>query len=211
MKRLVRQILFFIPVTITMLLGACHLEQGKLHFDELKLNPITVYTMGPLETTIYCLAEGSIPTGETFSEMHRQSLNQVEVYPETADWGELVCLSLSEPASIKQIKDTSNVLLLVLATRKDSHGAVRGFRNLLDQRMRLLQEINNLQNLLITEKTEGKNEIIKYEQKIADQIQVTVDRERTINDLKQTIKDLEQQVRKLKEVELLLQPNKTTQ
>ena len=95
--------------------------------------------MSPLETTVYCVAEGDFPSGDILEEMHRQSFQQVENNPEMADWGELVCLSLSEHATVKQMKETINVLLLVLASRQDLRGAVRGFKKLLEQKIALVQ------------------------------------------------------------------------
>lgn len=195
---------------LTLFLGGCHLEQGKLHFDELNLNPITVYAMKPLETTIYCVAEGDVPSGDILEQMHRESFDQVENNPEKADWGELVCLSLSEHATVKQMKETINVLLLVLATREDLRGAVRGFKRLLEQKVRMVGELENSQQIFEDEKNDKKAVISSYEDKMnIYELKLILERQATAEQ-REKVYTLEQQVRKLKEVELLLQPNKTT-
>ena len=195
---------------LTLFLGGCHLEQGKLHFDELNLNPITVYAMKPLETTIYCVAEGDVPSGDILEQMHRESFDQVENNPEKADWGELVCLSLSEHATVKQMNETINVLLLVLATREDLRGAVRGFKRLLEQKVRMVGELENSQQIFEDEKNDKKAVISSYEDKMnIYELKLILERQATAEQ-REKVYTLEQQVRKLKEVELLLQPNKTT-
>lgn len=195
---------------LTLFLGGCHLEQGKLHFDELNLNPITVYAMKPLETTIYCVAEGDVPSGDILEQMHRESFDQVENNPEKADWGELVCLSLSEHATVKQMKETINVLLLVLATREDLRGAVRGFKRLLEQKVRMVGELEKSQQMFEDEKNDKKAVISSYEDKMnIYELKLILERQATAEQ-REKVYTLEQQVRKLKEVELLLQPNKTT-
>ena len=195
---------------LTLFLGGCHLEQGKLHFDELNLNPITVYAMKPLETTIYCVAEGDVPSGDILEQMHRESFDQVENNPEKADWGELVCLSLSEHATVKQMRETINVLLLVLATREDLRGAVRGFKRLLEQKVRMVGELEKSQQMFEDEKNDKKAVISSYEDKMnIYELKLILERQATAEQ-REKVYTLEQQVRKLKEVELLLQPNKTT-
>lgn len=196
---------------ITMLfLSGCRLEQGKLHFDKLNLNPITVYAMRPLETAIYCVAEGDFPSGDILEQMHRQSFQQIENNPEEADWGELVCLSLSEHATVKQMKETTNVLLLVLASRQDSRGAVRGFKKLLEQKIALITEIEKYQQMLDEEAKDKKALISSYEDKMnMYELKVILEKKAAVKQ-EEKIRDLEQQVQKLKDVELLLQPNKTT-
>ena len=195
---------------LTLFLGGCHLEQGKLHFDELNLNPITVYAMKPLETTIYCVAEGDVPSGDILEQMHRESFDQVENNPEKADWGELVCLSLSEHATVKQMKETINVLLLVLAAREDLRSAVRGFRRLLEQKVRMVGELEKSQQMFEDEKNDKKAVISSYEDKMnIYELKLILERQATAEQ-REKVYTLEQQVRKLKEVELLLQPNKTT-
>lgn len=195
---------------LTLFLTGCHLEQGKLHFDELNLNPITVYAMKPLETTIYCVAEGDFPSGDILEQMHRESFDQVDNNPEKADWGELVCLSLSEHATVKQMKETINVLLLVLATRNDLRGAVRGFKRLLEQKVRMVGELENSQQMFEDEKNDKKAVISSYEDKMnIYELKLILERQATAKQAEK-VYTLEQQVQKLKEVELLLQPNKTT-
>ncbi len=196
---------------ITMLfLGGCHLEQGKLHFDKLNLNPITVYAMSPLETTIYCVAEGDFPSGDILEEMHRQSFQQIENNPELADWGELVCLSLSEHATVKQMKETTNVLLLVLASRQDLRGAVRGFRKLLIQKIALVNEIEKHRQMLEEGAEQKKALISSYEDRMNMYELKLILEKQAAAEQAEKVKELELQVQKLKEVELLLQPNKTT-
>lgn len=195
---------------LTLFLAGCHLEQGKLHFDELNLNPITVYAMKPLETTIYCVAEGDVPSGDLLEQMHRESFDQVETNPEKADWGELVCLSLSEHATVKQMKETINVLMLVLATRDDLRGAVRGFKRLLEQKVRIAGELEKSQQMFEDEKNDKKAVISSYEDKMnIYELKLILERQATAKQAEK-VYTLDQQVQKLKEVELLLQPNKTT-
>ena len=204
----VRSLLAWLTV-LTLFLGGCHLEQGKLHFDELKLNPITVYAMKPLETTIYCVAEGDFPSGDILEQMHRESFDQVENYPEEANWGELVCLSLSEHATVEQMKETINVLLLVLAAREDLRGAVRGFKKLLELKVRAAEEIAKYQKMLEDEKNDKKAVIAAYEDRMnIYELKLILEKQATAKQAEKA-EDLEQQVQKLKEVELLLQPNKT--
>ena len=204
----VRSLLAWLPV-LTLFLGGCHLEQGKLHFDELHLNPITVYAMKPLETTIYCVAEGDFPSGDILEQMHRESFEQVENNPEEANWGELVCLSLSEHATVEQMKETINVLLLVLAARDDLRGAVRGFKKLLEQKVSVAEEIAEYQQMLVDEANDKKAVISAYEDRInIYELKLILEKQATAKQAEK-VEDLEQQVQKLKEVELLLQPNKT--
>ncbi len=204
----VRSLLTWLTV-LTLFLGGCHLEQGKLHFDELHLNPITVYAMKPLETTIYCVAEGDFPSGDILEQMHRESFEQVENNPEEANWGELVCLSLSEHATVEQMKETINVLLLVLATRDDLRGAVRGFKKLLEQKVSVAEEIAEYQQMLVDEANDKKAVISAYEDRInIYELKLILEKQATAKQAEK-VEDLEQQVQKLKEVELLLQPNKT--
>ncbi len=190
-------------------LSGCRLEQGKLHFDKLNLNPITVYAMRPLETTIYCVAEGDVPSGDILEEMHRQSFQQIENNPEEADWGELVCLSLSEHATVKQMKETINVLLLVLASRQDSRGVVRGFKKLLEQKIALIGEIEKSQQDLDEMAKEKKALASSYEDRMNMYELKLILAKQAAAKQEEKVRDLEQQVQKLKEVELLLQPNKT--
>lgn len=204
----VRSLLAWLTV-LTLFLSGCHLEQGKLHFDELHLNPITVYAMKPLETTIYCVAEGDFPSGDILEQMHRESFEQVENNPEEANWGELVCLSLSEHATVEQMKKTINVLLLVLAARDDLRGAVRGFKKLLEQRVSVAEEIAEYQQMLVDEANDKKAVISAYEDRInIYELKLILEKQATAKQAEK-VEDLEQQVQKLKEVELLLQPNKT--
>lgn len=196
---------------LTLFVGGCHLEQGKLHFDELKLNPITVYAMKPLETTIYCVADGAFPSGELLEEMHRESFEQVENNPEEANWGELVCLSLSEHATVEQMNETINVLLLVLNARDDLRGAVRGFKRLLEQKVKMVEKTEKYQKILEEEAEDKKELISAYEDRInIYELKLILAKQATAKEAEKVL-DLEQQVRKLKEVELLLQPNKTTE
>jgi hypothetical protein len=195
---------------LTLFLGGCHLEQGKLHFDELNLNPITVYSMKPLETTIYCVADGDLPSGNMLEQMHRESFEQVENNPEEANWGELVCLSLAEQATVEQMKETINVLVLVLAARDDLRGTVRGFKKLLEQKVRVVEESEKYQQMLVDEANDKKAVISAYEDRMnIYELKLILEKQATAKQAEK-VEDLEQQVRKLKEVELLLQPNKTT-
>ena len=119
-------------IAVTSLSG-CYLEQGKLHFAELNLDPIVVYEMAAPETTIYCLAEGNIPSGDRLALMHKQSMVFVEKNPEKANWGELVCLALAEDATLSQMKETINVLQLVIAVRPKHQGPPRAYKKIIEQ------------------------------------------------------------------------------
>lgn len=205
----VRSLLTWLTM-LTLFLGGCHMEQGKLHFDQLKLNPITVYAMKPLETTIYCVADGDFPSGNMLEQMHRESFEQVEKNPEETNWGELVCLSLSEQATIEQMKETINALVLVLASRDDLRGVVRGFKKLLEQKVTAAEEIEKYQQMLVDEENDKKAVISAYEDRMnIYELKLILEKQATAKQAEK-VEDLEQQVRKLKEVELLLQPNKTT-
>ena len=179
----------------------CHLEGGKLHFDELNLNPITVYSMKPPETAIYCIADGKIPSGAVLERMHEESLAQIENNPEEADWGELVCLALADQATLKQMKETSNALVLVMATRKDMRGAARGFRKLVETKIKDREKIEREQVRNEEAELELEQVISLYEKKLG------IFRDELTEKTEQII-SLEKQVQKLKEVELLIQPNK---
>ena len=183
----------------TMSLSGCYLEQGKLHFEELNLNPISVYSMKPLETAIYCIADGNIPTGTELKDMHLQSLQQVESNPEEADWGELVCLSLSEQATIEQVKETKHAMVLVIAARKDLRGAARGFKKLIDQKIEILESFQNYETQIGSLEKDARDTAVTYDNKIQRITSEVVDRD-------EKIEILENQVRELKEVELLIQP-----
>ena len=160
--------------------------------------------------TIYCVAEGDVPSGDLLEQMHRESFDQVENNPEKADWGELVCLSLSEHATVKQMKETINVLMLVLATRDDLRGAVRGFKRLLEQKVRMAGELEKSQQMFEDEKNDKKAVISSYEDKMnIYELKLILERQATAKQAEK-VYTLDQQVQKLKEVELLLQPNKTT-
>ena len=184
---------------VTISLSGCYLEQGKLHFDELNLNPISVYSMKPLETAIYCIADGNIPSGNELREMHLQSLQQVESDPEEADWGELVCLALSEQATIEQVKETKHAMVLVIAARKDLRGAARGFKKLIDQKIEILESFKNYETQIGSLENEARESAATYDYEIQRISSEVFDRE-------EKIELLENQVRELKEVELLLQP-----
>ena len=165
--------------------------------------------MKPLETTIYCVAEGDFPSGDILEQMHRESFDQVENNPEEANWGELVCLSLSDHATVEQMKETINVLLLVLAAREDLRGAVRGFKKLLELKVRAAEEIAKYQKMLEDEKNDKKAVIAAYEDRMnIYELKLILEKQATAKQAEK-VEDLEQQVQKLKEVELLLQPNKT--
>jgi len=180
-------------------LSGCYLEQGKLHFAELNLDPIVVYEMAAPETTIYCLAEGNIPSGDRLALMHKQSMAFVEKNPEKANWGELVCLALAEDATLSQMKETINVLQLVIAVRPKHQGPPRAYKKIVEQRIRFRQTIENQKAEMHELRHVHEQEIIAYKEIISNQINKTsVEKEK--------VKELEQQVQKLKEIELLLQP-----
>lgn len=198
MKRIRRSFLLYL-LAAAVLFGSCHLEQGKLHFDELKLDPITVYKMAPLERTVFCLAEAEIPEEGSFRQMHARALIEVEDNPEMADWSKLVCLSLNEQASSDQIKETLHALQLVLSVQPHKTNPVRGFKKILEQEIVLYNRLEESAENLNKEKKQGVQQAATYEAEI----------QKMKNRVKQQrgkIETLTKQVRELKEVELLLQP-----
>ncbi len=186
-------------VLLVTILSACHLEQGKLFFDKVGLDPITVYNMAPLERTVYCLAEIKEDVGPAFEIMHAKALAEVRNDPEQADWSELVCLSLSGEASPWQLEQTVDTLDRVLALQSKQHNSLGGFQRILQVRLNLYEQI---------EKQSLQIEQLRKEQakQIADADRAAKRHEQLTNELQNRINELEQQVRKLKEVELLLHP-----
>jgi len=195
------------PVTVSIifiiiaLLSGCHLEQGKIYFDELRLDPITVYKMSPFERAIYCLSEAHIPKDQAFEDLFQRTTAVVEEQPETADWSEVVCLSLSDEASIEHMQKTINTLQLVLAVQpRESHPA-RGFKKILEQRLALYERIDDGLHNLSKEQQERDLLALDYEAEIKELML-------EIRNQREKIKTLDQQVQKLKEVELMLTPKK---
>jgi hypothetical protein len=108
------------------------------------------------------------------------------------------------------MRETINVLLLVLNSRKDSRGAIRGFKKLLEQKVEMVREIEGYQQALVEKDDERKALISSYEDRMnMYELKLILERKETSKQAEK-VRDLEQQIQKLKEVELLLQPNKTT-
>jgi len=183
--------------------AGCHLEQGKIYFDELGLDPITVYKMAPLERTVFCLAESDDASGYDLGRMHANALARLEASPENADWSELVCLALHKEAGTGQIRETINALTLILAVQPKINHPARGFKLILEQRLELLERI-------VAEQQSCKATIAGNAAASAKDISACTLRESAqkaqLAELQEKIGTLEQQVRKLKEVELILHP-----
>lgn len=190
--------IFFVVITVLIIAG-CHLEQGKLYFDELGLDPITVYKMEPLETTIYCLVEANIPEGKALANLHKRAMAEVEENPESGNWGNLVCLALSENATVEQMHETINALQLVIAVRHRQANSARGFKALLEQKLDLYQRIEQGRNLLEIEKDRYEEMILSHKAELEKEKAATANQERKV-------KELEEKVQKLQEIELLLHP-----
>ena len=182
-----------------LVISGCYMKQGKLYFDELNLDPITIYNMASLETTIYCLTEGDLPTGKRLERMHREAKKEVEQYPENNNWGRLVCLSLAEGATEKQILETINTLQLVIAVRHHQAEPARGFKKLLEQKLSFLQAIEKEQQNLDEEKTRyaAEEAVLKKEVTRQKELQAAE---------KEKVKRLESKVQRLQEIEMLLHP-----
>ncbi len=179
--------------------SGCHLEQGKLYFDEIGLDPITVYKMAPLERTVYCLTEIKHEVGSSFADMHANALAEVRNNPEQADWSELVCISLSGEATPGQLRQTVDTLDTVLALQSKQSNPIRGFQRIMQARLELYDQIEKQSSLI---------ELLRLEQaeQTATMHRTGKEHEQITNELQDRIHRLEQQVRKLKEVELLLHP-----
>ena len=195
-------LMFFSLIVFT----GCHMEQGKLYFDELNLDPITIYKMAPLETTIYCITEGDMPAGERMASMHRQLKAEVENHPEKNNWGRLVCLSLAENATPEQIGETINTLQLVIAVRHRQANPARGFKRLLEQKLRLLDAIENEKRNLEDEKKRYAAGVVELKEEIKRQKQLTVEEKQLTAAEKEKVRTLEEKVGRLQEIELLLHP-----
>jgi hypothetical protein len=52
----------------------CQLERGKLYFDELGLDPITLYQMNPMEKTMHCLYQAQQQETAGYNELYTQAL-----------------------------------------------------------------------------------------------------------------------------------------
>lgn len=179
--------------------SGCHLERGKLYFDEVGLDPITLYKMAPLERTVYCLAEINSEVGPAFENMHATALEAVRDNPEQADWSELVCLSLSGEADTTQLRQTVNTLDLVLSVHPQQSHPVLGFRRITQQRVELYDLLHDKHLQIEILKQNNVEQEAIHDRFIKSNDQIRQEQERKIV-------ELEEQVRKLKEVELLLHP-----
>lgn len=186
---------------ILALMGGCHLEQGKIYFDELSLDPITVYKMSPFERVVYCLSEARIPKDQAFEDLFQRTTAVVEEQPETADWSEVVCLSLSDEATVEHMRKVINTLQLVLAVQQRESHPARGFKKILEQRLALYEQIDDGLLHLSKEQQERDLLALDYEAEIKELMQ-------EIRNQREKIESLDQQVQKLKEVELMLTPKK---
>jgi len=186
-------------IILVSLSSGCHLEQGKLYFDEVGLDPITLYKMAPLERTVYCLAEINSEVGPTFANMHAVALEAVRVNPEQADWSELVCLSLSGETDLGQLRQTVNTLDLVISVQPQQSHPVRGFRMITQKRVELYDQLDEKHLQIELLKQNNVEQEAAHDRFIKSNEQIHQEQQRKII-------VLEQQVRKLKEVELLLHP-----
>ena len=190
---------YLVLIITGMTMSGCHLEQGKLYFDELNFDPIGVYKMAPMETAVYCFAEDNNKTDQELEKMHIGALETVEKNPETGNWGQLVCLALSEQATIKQIKETINTLQLVIAVKHQQSNPARSFKKLLEQKLRLKQDIAQGVKTIELEKEHSARIESNYKKEIEKQKAVTAVQ-------KSRVSELEKKVKKLQEIELLLHP-----
>ena len=206
----------FLVVLVLVLLNGCYLEQGRLHFEELGLNPIVVYKMEPLETAVYCLAEGEVPTGRDFDKMFRESMKAIESDPENVNWGELACLAMSGEANKEQLREAVNVFQLIIAINPKRPGVPRAFKRMVEQEIEDFEQIEKLAAEIEDKKKKNVEAVEKHKKEIADTErmykQKVYNLEQEIGRLeielvekKKDIQNLELQIKKLKEVEMLLQ------
>ena len=179
--------------------SSCHLEQGKLYFDEVGLDPITVYKMAPLERTVYCLTEADGEVGPDFERMHAAALEKVRNNPEHGDWSELVCLSLSGEINQGQLRQTVDTLDLVLSVQPQQSNPVRGFKRIMEMRLALYAQLDKKRMQVETLKQKNVEQATALDRYVKKH-------EHIQNEQRKKIGQLEQQVRKLKEIELLLHP-----
>jgi hypothetical protein len=194
-KSLLRVSILLILVS---LLGGCHLERGKLYFDELGLDPITVYQMAPLEKTVFCLAEARDKTVDNFASLYNNALAGVESNPKS-DWSELVCLSLSSQAEPSQLAQTIQVLDRIQEAQPQQAHPVAGFQGLMQERLVRHAKLDGLLSKLQEADRQERENYQNYEQELERFRAV-------IREQNKKIPQLEQQVRELKEIELLLYP-----
>lgn len=180
------------------LFNGCHLEQGKLYFDKLGLDPITVYKMAPLEKTIFCLVEADNRSVENYDYLHSHALRELQNNPQ-GDWSELVCLSLSDQAEPWQISQTVRVLGIVEDAQSQPSNPVTGFIDLMQDRLALYDKIAATQEKLV-----GSEQQLEETAQANEQDQTAYKMQ--IQEQNKKILQLEQQVRELKEIELLLHP-----
>ena len=206
----------FLVVLVVILLNGCYLEQGRLHFEELGLNPIVVYKMEPLETAVYCLAEGDVPAGRDFDKMFRESKKAIESDPENVNWGELACLSISGEASKEQLKEAVNVFQLIIAINPKRPGVPRAFKRMIEQDIKDLENKEKLAaevEEIKVKKVEAEESLRKeiadnrkiYKQELYNLEQEIGRLEIELVEKKKDIQNLELQIKKLKEVEMLIQ------
>lgn len=179
-------------------IGGCHLDRGKLYFDELGLDPITVYQMAPLEKTVFCLTEARSRTVENFDYLYSSALQDVESDLQ-ADWSELVCLSLSGQAKSWQLTQTVKLLDRVEEAQAQESNPVSGFKSLMEDRLAIYADIDDYQKQLLDSAQQLVEESQIQEQEI-ERFKVLV------GEQNKKILQLKQQVRELKEIELLLHP-----
>jgi cell division protein FtsL len=157
--------------------------------------------MSPFERTVYCLSEAHIPQDQAFEDLFQRTTAVVEEQPETADWSEVVCLALSDEASVEHMQMTINTLQLILAVQQRKSHPARGFKKILEQRLTLYEQIDDGLLNLSNEQQERDLLALDYEAEIKELMQ-------EVSNQRKKIESLDQQVQKLKEVELMLTPKK---
>ena len=155
--------------------------------------------MAPLEKTVYCLAEAQEKEVRNFDYMYNHALQEVAADPKSADWSELVCLSLSIEAKPAQLIQTIEVLDRIEKNQPRRSHPVSGFRNLMQQRLFLYAEVDA-----------GRQELAQMEQELVRNsvlhgAEMHKEKE-LVAEQRKKIEELEKQVRELKEIELLLHP-----
>ncbi|THB71810.1 MAG: hypothetical protein D6B25_17905 [Desulfobulbaceae bacterium] len=190
-------------VLITMLftLSSCHLEQGKLHFDEFDLDPITVYKMAPVEAAVFCIVERKNRPSKNLKKEYRDEIKKIEANIETENWGKLACLAMDENADLIQIAETIVMLKKIHKVRpRHGKGAI-GFTEILQHKVKLLNTIEEHEAQI--KRLQDRNEEKTAQFQIAQQ-----KKQAEIDEKNQEIKSLEKKIENLKEVELLLHPKK---
>ncbi len=193
--------IYYPLVFILIIMTGCRLERGKVYFDELGLDPITVYTVSPLKSALYCLAEEDISGDERWLARYREELEKVKAHPERENWGRLVCLAFSDRSTIVQLRETIRALQLIIAAGHTQVNGACAFKKLLEEKMRLQQKI-------AAAATTKKNLEKEHEKALRYCREEIGKGYAAISVEKMRVRELEDKVRKLQEIELMLHPKK---